>query len=189
MLTATARSTTESCASQREARRDTNVPATPRRKQNEAVESRERTNLSRRDGSDHTQPPSEFGARLRKYREESGLSLSALAERTELSKGYLSSLENNHEPRRPSAEVLYKLAKTLGVTMADLMGRQLLPAASSPNVPISLADFAAQEGLNQADISMLASIQFRGEQPRTPERWRYIYQSIRNSIQMDNPSA
>jgi transcriptional regulator with XRE-family HTH domain len=188
MLTTTARSTTASCASQREARRDTNVPATPRRKQNEAVESRERTNRSRRDGSDHTQLPSEFGARLRKYREESGLSLSALAERTELSKGYLSSLENNHEPRRPSAEVLYTLAKTLGVTMSDLMGRQLLPAAS-PDVPTSLADFAAEEGLNQADISMLASIQFRGEQPRTPERWRYIYQSIRNSIQMDNPSA
>jgi hypothetical protein len=84
--------------------------------------------------------------------------------------------------------VLYTLAKALGVTMSDLLGRQLLPAAS-PNVPAPLADFAAQEGLNQADISMLASIQFRGEQPRTPERWRYIYQSIRNSIQMDNPSA
>ena len=164
------------------------MPTTPPRKRNEAaVELHERTKQPRRAASDQTQAPSEFGARLRKYRGESGLSLSALAERTELSKGYLSSLENNHEPRRPSAEVLYALASALGVTMSDLMGRQLL-AAASPSVPTSLAEFAAEEGLNQADIWMLASIQFRGEQPRTPERWRYIYQSIRNSIQMDNPS-
>lgn len=164
------------------------MPAASRRKQDEAAVSHEQTDRPRRAGSEHAQTPSQFGARLRKYREETGLSLSALAERTELSKGYLSSLENNHEPRRPSAEVLYALAQALGVTMSDLMGRRLLPAAS-PNVPASLADFAAQEGLNEADITMLASIQFRGEQPRTPERWRYIYQSIRNSIQMDNPST
>lgn len=141
-----------------------------------------------RESLDSPQPPSEFGARLRTYREERGLSLSSLAERTKLSKGYLSSLENNHEPRRPSAEVLYALAQALGVTMSDLMGRHLLPAAS-PHVPASLEEFAEQEGLNQADISMLASIQFRGEQPKTAERWRYIYQSIRNSIQMDNPNT
>ncbi|WP_183407827.1 helix-turn-helix domain-containing protein [Nocardioides marmoriginsengisoli] len=161
----------------------------PRENQDHAVQSRDSNARPRPDSSGQGQPPSEFGTRLRTYREESGLSLSALAERTKLSKGYLSSLENNHEPRRPSAEVLYALAQTLGVTMSDLMGRQLLPAAS-PEVPASLADFAEQEGLNQADISMLASIQFRGEQPRTSERWRYIYQSIRNSIQMDNnPSS
>lgn len=159
------------------------MPSTPRKKQRDAAESYDPAVRSS-GTSDHAQPPSEFGARLRTYREESGLSLSSLAERTKLSKGYLSSLENNHEPRRPSAEVLYQLAQALGVTMSDLMGRQLLSAASS-NVPASLADFAKQERLNQADISMLASIQFRGEQPRTAERWRYIYQSIRNSIQMD----
>lgn len=138
-----------------------------------------------RNSGDTNQSPSEFGARLRKYREECGLSLSALAERTGLSKGYLSSLENNHEPRRPSAEVLYDLANELGVTMSDLMGRQLL-ASAAPTVPDSLQEFAEQDGLNQADIAMLASIQFRGEQPRTSDRWRYIYQSIRNSAGMDS---
>jgi len=82
---------------------------------------------------------------------------------------------------------LYALAQALGVTMSDLMGRRLL-AAAAPEVPESLAEFAEQAGLNEADIAMLASIQFRGERPRTPERWSFIYHSIRNSIQMDRPS-
>jgi hypothetical protein len=69
--------------------------------------------------------------------------------------------------------------------MSDLMGRRLLSAAA-PDVPPSLAEFANDAQLNEADIAMLASIQFRGEQPRTPARWRYIYESIRNSKQMDS---
>ena len=83
-----------------------------------------------------------------------------------------------------SAEVLYALAQALGVTMSDLMGRKLL-AAAAPTVPPSLEEFAEEDNLTQADISMLASIQFRGEQPRTAARWRYIYQSIRGSSRLD----
>lgn len=128
--------------------------------------------------------PSEFGRRLRSFRDDRGLSLSALAHQTGLSKGYLSSLETQHEPRRPSAEVLYTIAQTLGVTMSDLMGRKLLAAAAS-QVPPSLEVYAAEDNLTEADIAMLASIQFRGEQPKTPARWRYIYQSIRGSTQLD----
>jgi hypothetical protein len=79
---------------------------------------------------------------------------------------------------------MYSLAQALGVTMSDLMGRKLLSAAS-PNVPPSLAQLAEEEHLNEADVSMLASIQFRGEQPRTVARWRFIYDSIRNSTRMD----
>jgi transcriptional regulator with XRE-family HTH domain len=131
------------------------------------------------------EPTAELWARLRTYREQQGLSLSGLSELTGLSKGYLSSLENHDQPRRPSAEVLYTLAQALGVTMSDLMGRRLLSAAA-PDVPPSLAEFANDAQLNEADIAMLASIQFRGEQPRTPARWRYIYESIRNSKQMDS---
>lgn len=128
--------------------------------------------------------PSEFGKRLRSYRYDRGLSLSALADQTGLSKGYLSSLETQHEARRPSAEVLYALAQSLGVTMSDLMGRKLL-AAAAPAVPPSLAEYAEEDNLTEADVAMLASIQFRGEQPKTAARWRYIFQSIRGSTQLD----
>lgn len=48
--------------------------------------------------------------------------------------------------------------------MSDLMGRKLLPA--TPQVPYSLHEFADEEELPEADLYMLASIQFRGEQPR-----------------------
>ena len=49
--------------------------------------------------------------------------------------------------------------------MSDLMGRKLLPAAI-PQVPYSLHEFVDEEEIPEADMYMLASIRFRGEQPR-----------------------
>jgi transcriptional regulator with XRE-family HTH domain len=127
------------------------------------------------------------GGRLRRFREERGMSLSALADKAGVSKGYLSGLENDPSARRPSAKTLYAVADALGVTMADLLGRRLLSAAAV-EVPDGLREFAAEAGLPEADVQMLASIQFRGEQPRTKERWRYIYTAIRTSEPLDEPS-
>lgn len=124
------------------------------------------------------------GDQIRRFREERGLNLSQLAAEAGVSKGYLWSLENDQDARRPSADTLYAVAKALGVTMSDLMGRKLLPAAT-PQVPDSLREFADEEGLPQADLHMLASIQFRGEQPQTKERWRYIYTAIATSRAID----
>lgn len=126
-----------------------------------------------------------MGDHIRRFREERGLSLSQLATEAGVSKGYLWNLENDQDARRPSADTLYAIAKTLGVTMSDLMGRKLLPAAT-PQVPDSLHEFAVEEGLPEADLYMLASIQFRGKQPRTKERWRYIYTAIRTSRAIDS---
>jgi transcriptional regulator with XRE-family HTH domain len=125
-----------------------------------------------------------IGDQIRRFREESGLNLSQLAAEAGVSKGYLWNLENDQDARRPSADTLYSIAKALGVTMSDLMGRRLLPAAT-PRVPESLHEFADEEGLPEADLYMLASIQFRGEQPRTKERWRYIYTAITTSRAID----
>jgi hypothetical protein len=44
---------------------------------------------------------------------------------------------------------------------------------------------AAKHKLPEADINMLASIRFRGEQPKTVERWEYIYSAIRGSRWLD----
>lgn len=129
-------------------------------------------------------PGSGIGDHIRRFREERGLNLSQLAAEAGVSKGYLWTLENDQDARRPSADTLYTIAKALGVTMSDLMGRKLLPAAA-PQVPESLREFADEERLPEADLSMLASIQFRGEQPRTKERWRYIYTAITTSRAID----
>jgi len=37
----------------------------------------------------------------------------------------------------------------------------------------------------QPDLQMLRTIRFRGEPPKTPERWRYIYNAIRTSESID----
>jgi transcriptional regulator with XRE-family HTH domain len=136
-------------------------------------------------------PPREgdtgVGGRIRRYRLERKLTLSQLAEQARVSKGYLSALENDdNDPhaRRPSAETLYAIAKVLGVTISDLLGRKLLPAAST-EIPDSLRAFADEANLPEADVRMLSAIQFRGEAPRTPERWRYIYTAIRTSEAID----
>ncbi len=124
------------------------------------------------------------GGRIRKYRQDRKLSLSQLADQAGVSKGYLSALENDPHARRPSAETLYAIAKALGVTMSDLLGRKLLAAAST-EVPASLREFAEDEDLPEADVQMLSAIRFRGDPPRTKERWRYIYTAIRTSEAID----
>ncbi|MEO3861867.1 helix-turn-helix transcriptional regulator [Acrocarpospora sp. B8E8] len=138
--------------------------------------------------SDPTNPTRDtgdsIGGRIRRYRHERQLNLSQLAEHASVSKGYLSALENDPKARRPSAETLYAIAQALGVTMSDLLGRKLLPAAST-EIPASLREFADEQGLPEADVRMLSAIQFRGEPPRTKERWRYIYIAIRTSEALD----
>lgn len=125
------------------------------------------------------------GANIRAYREEVGMSLNQLAERSGISKGYLSALENEeHGDRRPSGETLYSIAEALGVTMSDLMGRRLLTEGTT-DIPPSLKEFAEEAGLPQRDIAMLAAIEFRGERPKTRERWSYIYNAIRTSADLD----
>jgi transcriptional regulator with XRE-family HTH domain len=136
----------------------------------------------------HDKPAASVGDRIRRFRNERGLNLSRLAEQAGVSKGYLWALENDPGARRPSAETLFAVARALGVTMADLMGREL-SAAPPEKIPDSLREFAEEEGLPEADIQMLASIQFRGERPRTKERWRYIYTAISTSAAIDEPGS
>jgi hypothetical protein len=42
----------------------------------------------------------------------------------------------------------------------------------------ALEEFAVKHNLPEADITTLASIRFRGEQPKTVERWEYIYRNV-----------
>jgi transcriptional regulator with XRE-family HTH domain len=87
-----------------------------------------------------------LGDRIRRYREEKGLSLSELANASGVSKGYLSTLESDGPDKRPSAETLYAIASTLGVAMSDLLGKRLI-IEPQDDVPQSLRQFAAEENL------------------------------------------
>lgn len=124
-----------------------------------------------------------IGQRIRRFRNDRGLSLSELAERAGVSKSHLSAIETG-AGARPGAAILNRLAGALGVTLADLFGRRI-QAISPQTIPESLSTFAKERGLPETDIAMLAKIQFRGEQPKTPQRWAFIYDAIKNSAGMD----
>lgn len=132
--------------------------------------------------------PGAIGERIMRFRKDADLSLNELAKRTDIAKSYLWSLENDPSSSRPSGEALYLIAEALGVTMSDLLGRKLLsePAKETPK---SLKEFAREMKLPEADVRMLASIRFRGEQPQTKERWAFIYDAIRTSRMIDRENA
>ena len=126
-----------------------------------------------------------IGLRIKRFRQESGMNATELAHAAGVSKSYLSALEKGDSTqRRPSAKTLYSLASAMGVAMSDLLGRPIITQATTDR-PESLMEFAHGRGLPEADIEMLASIRFRGEQPKTAERWSFIYDAIRNSAGMD----
>jgi transcriptional regulator with XRE-family HTH domain len=124
-----------------------------------------------------------IGRRIRGFRTDRNMSLSDLATSAGVSKSHLSVIENG-AGARPGAAILHKLAVALGVTLADVLGREVR-AQPPAEIPTSLLEFAKERHLPQADIDMLASIAFRGEQPRTTERWSYIYTAIKTSASLD----
>jgi transcriptional regulator with XRE-family HTH domain len=140
------------------------------------------TNLIERLGPDETNAE-EIGARITSLRHDKGLSLSELASVATVSKSYLSTVEKG-SGSRPGAAFLHKIAQALGVTLADLVGRELV--ADSPSIPTALQDLASERNLPARDVEMLAGIAFRGEAPKTRERWEFIYNAIKSSAAMDS---
>ena len=76
------------------------------------------------------------------------------------------------------------LRNRVPTTMADLLGRRVLVQPAGPP-PQSLLDFAKDKRLPAVDVQMLSTIKFRGEPPRTAQRWEHIYNAIRLSERMD----
>src|SRR5437773_5406138 len=61
--------------------------------------------------------------RLREAREAAGMTLDELAAQAEVSKTYLWELENDDSgEKKPSAEILLRIANALSITLAELMG-------------------------------------------------------------------
>lgn len=123
------------------------------------------------------------GSRIKQLREEQGISLSELARLASVSKGYLSQVERLSETR-PSASTLFALAKALGTSVAALLGEREGHNAEGEgaDIPDSLREFAKEGRLPPAEVSMLASIRYRGSSPSSKDDWRYLYESIRRSV-------
>ena len=89
----------------------------------------------------------DVGKRIRAVRQQRGMSLRDLARRSGVSKAYLSQLENNPD-RKPSIDVVVRIASALGVPLLELI-KSSPPATapdSSPPSPPPGRPFSAGDG-------------------------------------------
>lgn len=126
--------------------------------------------------------------RILEARERAGKTLDELAKAAGISKTYLWELENDAKgEKRPSADVLLRLANALSTTIADLMG---LPAVrvdhtkvALPSSLVSFRDWMKDIGekVTEQDLRDLATMRFRGGQPRTREDWFDLYRLLKRT--------
>jgi transcriptional regulator with XRE-family HTH domain len=129
------------------------------------------------------------GERVRTLRTEKGLSLPALAERAELSKGLLSKLENN-EDSNPSLTTLYKIAEALEVTVSDILESEkvqlmrIVPE-QQPKWQKALVAYLKGQG-KEPDPDILDAMYVlrnrKAAKKTDVEWWKFLYLSIENSF-------
>ena len=138
-----------------------------------------------------------LGCRIRAAREESGASLSALAQSAGIAKSYLLKLERGEVPN-PGLATLSSVARALELTLGQLLappGRlegQIRNAASewellSATIPPSLRQFLDEREKQgepvQADMKIaLAKARYRGKQPATEADWMFVMSAIQRSV-------
>ena len=123
-----------------------------------------------------------LAARLRHFRESKGLSLDELASLAKISKTYLWELEKDTSgEKKPSADVLLRIASVLSITIADLLALPTVQVAEGAvELPASLLEFRERMGemkapLSDQDLRDLAVMRFRGGQPQTADEWHQLY--------------
>lgn len=123
-----------------------------------------------------------LAGRIRELREAKTLSLDDLATKAGISKTYLWELEKDAAgAKKPSADVLVKIASALSTTIADLMSLPSVRVQQTHiELPPSLQEF--QERMNRIDTPLspedlrdLAGMRFRGGQPQTADEWNALY--------------
>jgi transcriptional regulator with XRE-family HTH domain len=135
--------------------------------------------------------------RLHQLREDRKLSLDELASKAGISKTYLWELEKDAtSTKKPSADVLLRLAKALSTTIGDLLNQPVVRVkeASGP-VPImpALQEFCDRmkslgTPLSEADLRDLAVMKFRGGQPESADEWHQLYLTLLNTVRGKKPS-
>ena len=126
--------------------------------------------------------------RLLRARKEAGLTLDQLAEESGLSKTYLWELEHDDDGvKKPSADTLMKLVTPLRTTIADLLGR---PTVQAGNGRVELSDSLREfcrwmkktdRELSDDEVRDLATMRFRGGQPKTVDDWDDLYRTLKRT--------
>ena len=127
--------------------------------------------------------------RIQARRKEIGLTLDELAEKADISKTYLWELEADTKgAKRPSADVLVRIADALSTTIADLMALPVV-TVDDQEVPLTQSLIAFREfmkrkmkqPLPESDLRDLARMRFRGGQPKSSEDWYDLYRALKRS--------
>jgi transcriptional regulator with XRE-family HTH domain len=130
-----------------------------------------------------------LGERIRTLRTEQSMSLPKLAERSSLSKGLLSKLENNEESN-PSLDTLYKIVSALKVTLGDILEtetaqlKKIVPE-KQPSWHKGLVAYLHGQG-KELDPDILNAIYVlrnrKAAKSADLEDWKFVYMSIENSF-------
>jgi transcriptional regulator with XRE-family HTH domain len=120
------------------------------------------------------------------------MTLDQLAKAAGVSKTYVWELEQDADAtKKPSAELLLKIANALSITLADLME---LPSVKADNRTVeiseSLREFIERMRrlkirLTDSEIRDLATTRFRGGQPKTADDWHDLYRVLKRSVKED----
>jgi transcriptional regulator with XRE-family HTH domain len=126
--------------------------------------------------------------RIRKARNDAELTLEQVAGIAGISKTYLWELEHDEEgTKRPSADVLLKIAEALKTTIADLLGLPSVQVNKSRiDVSRSLMDFREWmqeigQTLQDDEFNDLAGMRFRGGQPKSKDDWYDLYRTLKRT--------
>ena len=131
----------------------------------------------------------EIGKNVKKYRELRAFTLPDLAARAGVSKAFLWEIETGNS-KRPGAELLYKIAEALGVTIAHLMGKGSgddARALIEPEINDGLRAFINErkllrQPLEPEEIQSLSYVQLKGGRPQSKEQWSVVYGMLREMI-------
>ena len=132
----------------------------------------------------------EIGKNVKKYRELRDFTLPDLATRAGVSKAFLWEIETGNS-KRPGAELLYKIAEALGVTIAHLMGKGAVADDAKemiePEINDGLRAFIKErkrlgQPLEPEEIQSLSFVQLKGGRPQSKGQWSVVYGMLREII-------
>ena len=136
--------------------------------------------------------PQSVGERLRYVREQQGLSLDRLADKAEVSKSFLSGVENNKSGI--SGENLLKVANALGASLDYLLrGQPTLGTAESRSVeiPSELGELAEERQLTYGETvallevnqSLVARRRRTGQSHMSKHDWEKLYEGVKSFLE------
>ncbi|MDX2151481.1 MAG: helix-turn-helix transcriptional regulator [Bryobacteraceae bacterium] len=125
-----------------------------------------------------------LGHKIRFLRQGRGWTLADLAQRSGVSKAYISDLENG-VAGKPNIQYVFSIAKALSTTLDRLLDdavrseiKEQEKRGTDP-LPQGLAELQQELHLSDDDVQKLATVSFRGHRPRDKEGWRYLLETLR----------